>query len=96
MFESGHQDLLQLAVSIGLERHPGESLGSQDDRGKSSLIALIALVESHHLVLKPDFQVPYNKLQISGWNYHCSASSSSLLTMASGILLGISSQLLFI
>lgn len=40
MFESGHEDLLQLPVSVRLEGHPGETLGSQDDRETSSLTAL--------------------------------------------------------
>lgn len=35
MLESGHYNLLQLAVRIGLEGHPGETLESRDERGTS-------------------------------------------------------------
>lgn len=35
MLESGHYNLFQLAVRIGLEGHPGETLESRDKRGTS-------------------------------------------------------------
>lgn len=35
MLESGHYNLLQLAVRIGLEGHPGETLESRNERGTS-------------------------------------------------------------
>lgn len=55
VLEAGHEDLLQLPVGVGLEGHPGETLGAKMTE-TSSLTALTALAESSPPALKPTQQ----------------------------------------
>lgn len=58
VFESAYEDLLQLAMSIGLEGHPGQTLARQDNREQvHQLTTLTVLLDGHPHAPPPDFRV---------------------------------------
>lgn len=84
VFESAYEDLLQLAMSIGLEGHPGQTLVRQDNREQvHQLTTLTVLLDGHPHAPPPDFRVPQNRLHRPPRDGH-GFQLLSLLTMQGG------------